>query len=399
MTLPAEESVTPRSVGLAIFSLALVTFCLGSSEFALMGLLPQVANSLHVSLPAAGNAVSAYAIGVVVGAPLITLATARMSRRTVMLLQMGWFTLTTTLSAFSPNLFTLELMRFLSGLPHGTLFGGGALTAASLVPEGRRGRAVGHVFTGLTVANVVGAPLSTLAGNYADWRVSYIIIGCAGILSFLLMMRYLPKDAPRPGASVLGELAAFRRKQVWFLFATVIFGCGGMFAVYTYFSAALITVAHAPSWSIPLYQSLWGAGMVVGAYAGAMAMDRNPKMAAIGAFIWNLFVLALFALTLHSLPMVSITIFLLGGTIAVGPAMQVRLMSIAGDAQTMAASMNHAAFNMANAVGAWTGGAVLAAGLGYQWTGWAGVIIAAIGLVLFLLTSTETSARTSQKQA
>jgi DHA1 family inner membrane transport protein len=172
-----------------------------------------------------------------------------------------------------------------------------------------------------------------------------------------------------------------------------------MFAVYTYFSAALITVAHAPSWSIPLYQSLWGAGMVVGAYAGAMAMDRNPKMAAIGAFIWNLFVLALFALTLHSLPMVSITIFLLGGTIAVGPAMQVRLMSIAGDAQTMAASMNHAAFNMANAVGAWTGGAVLAAGLGYQWTGWAGVIIAAIGLVLFLLTSTETSARTPQKQA
>ncbi|MDG6094708.1 MFS transporter [Acetobacter sp. AN02] len=388
MPSPAKAPGHQTSAGLTILSLAVMTFAIGTGEFSIMGLLPAVAHSLDVSIPMAGNVVSAYAIGVVIGAPVVTLATATMSRRNLMLMLTGWFAVMNILGALSPGLITLEIMRFLTGLTHASMFGTGALIAAGMAPEGQKGRAVGHVFSGLTIANVIGAPLASLIGEYGTWRWAYYFVGAISLFAIFLMARHLPADSPRRGASLLKrELSAFGRADVWFVLGTVVFGCGGMFSVYTYFAGGLTSVTHLPSWSVPYYQSLWGIGMVIGTYAGAWAIDKNVWKATVGSFIWNISVLALYAVTLPSAVPVTVAIFLLGGTIATGPAMQVRLMSVAGDAQTMAAAMNHAAFNMANAVGAWVGGAVLAAGLGYAWTGWAGVLISIIGLALFLFSS------------
>ncbi|WP_158093435.1 MFS transporter [Acetobacter sp. DsW_063] len=386
MTASAAKQVkTTTGHALPILSLAVGTFGIGTGEFAMMGLLPDVARSMDASIPQCGNIVSAYAMGVVVGAPIISLASARMSRKQALILLTLWFAVTNILGTLAHSVGALEFWRFLAGLPHGTLFGGSALTAASLVAEGRRGKAVGHVFAGLTVANVVGAPLASLMGEYLSWRVAYLLVGAIALIAAFMIWRFIPRDDPRPGHSLLGELRAFGRKQIWYVLGVVMLGTGGMFCVYTYVSAALLHVTHVPLWSIPLFQALWGVGMVVGAYVGASAIDRNPLGATIGAFIWNVVTLSLFAFALPHLWSVTIIIFLLGGTIALGPAMQMRLMAVAGDAQTMAASMNHAAFNLANALGAWVGAFVLASGFGYAATGWAGGGIAVMGLLLFLL--------------
>ncbi|WP_173578603.1 MFS transporter [Acetobacter fallax] len=374
----------PVNPNLAILSLAVGTFAIGSGEFAMMGLLPDVARSLGATIPQCGNIVSAYAIGVVIGAPLVSLAVTRLSRKHTLMILMTWFALTNILGTLAHSIWSLEFWRFLAGLGHGTLFGGSALVAASLAPPGKQGRAVGHVFTGLTVANVIGAPFATFAGAYVSWRLSYLIVGAIALLATLMMTLCLPSDAPRRGHSILNELDLFRRRQIWYVLGVVMLGCGGMFCVYTYVSAALLHVTHVPAWSIPLYLSLWGIGMVVGAYAGSIAIDRNPFAATVGAFIWNIVTLSVFALALPWVWPVTGAVFLLGGTIALGPAMQMRLMAVAGEAQTMAASMNHAAFNMANAIGAWVGAIFLASGFGYAWTGWGGAAIAALGLLLFL---------------
>lgn len=368
-----------------IFALAVGTFALGTSEFTIMALLPDVAASFGASIPECGNIISAYALGVVVGAPIISLAVARISRRSTCLLLTLWFALTNAGSTLAHSVLALEIWRFLAGLAHGTLFGMGALIAASLAEKGREGRTVGHVFAGLTIANVVGAPLASLAGEYASWRLSYLVIGLLAAVAFGLMFAFLPSDTPRRNHSMLKELQAFADRRIWYVMGVVVLGCGGMFCVYTYLSAALLQVTHVPLWSVPLYQSLWGVGMVVGAYVGAHAIDRNPFNATVGAFIWNIVTPILFALVLPRIVPVTAVIFLLGGTIALGPAMQMRLIKVAGEAQTMAASMNHAAFNMANAVGAWVGEAVLVKGMGYSATGWGGSMIAALGLVLFLV--------------
>lgn len=382
----------------AILALAVGTFAIGTGEFAAMGLLPQMADSMHASIPRTGEAISAYALGVVVGAPVVSVMAARMSRRQLLVLLMAWFAVTNALGTLAGTLGMLDLARFVTGLPHGSFMGVAALVAAGLVERGYRGRAVGRVFSGLTIANVVGAPFATYAGSYFGWRLSYLFIGLIGVLCCLMVLAWVPYDPPNRARSALSELGAFSRKQVWYVMGTVAVGCGGMFCVYTYFSVTLQDVTHVPLWGVPLFQALWGVGMCAGAWAGGHLMDKNLKWATISAFLWNAAALGLFALVAHSVWLTALAVFMLGGGIAIGPAMQVRLMDVAADAQTLAASMNHAAFNLANAIGAWLGGVVLAVGFGLEATGWAGMALSLVGLVLFLL-SLQVEARDASKAA
>lgn len=369
----------------AILAFAVGTFAIGTGEFAAMGLLPQMADSLHVTVPQAGGAISAYALGVVVGAPLVSVLGASFSRRSLMVVLMAWFAVTNCLSTCATSLHMLELARFITGLPHGSFMGVSALVAAGLVERGYRGRAVGRVFAGMTIANILGAPFASYAGTYFGWRLSYLLIGLISAICCVMIQLFVPYDSPNRARSALGELAAFTRKQVWFVIGTVAVGCGGMFCVYTYFSLTLQQVTHVPVWAVPLFQSLWGMGMFVGAWVGGIVMDKNLKWATIGAFIWNAAALGMFALVASNIPLTALAVFMLGGGIALSPAMQMRLMDVAADAQILAASMNHAAFNMANALGAWLGGLVLVAGYGDAATGWAGMILSCVGLILFLL--------------
>lgn len=253
----------------AILALAVGTFAIGTGEFAAMGLLPQMADSMHASIPRTGEAISAYALGVVVGAPVVSVMAAQMSRRQLLVLLMGWFAVANALGTLAASLGMLDLARFVTGLPHGSFMGVAALVAAGLVDRGYRGRAVGRVFSGLTIANVVGAPFATYAGSYFGWRLSYLFIGLIGVACCLMVLAWVPYDAPNRARSALSELGAFSRKQVWYVMGTVAVGCGGMFCVYTYFSVTLQDVTHVPLWGVPLFQALWGVGMCAGAWAVA----------------------------------------------------------------------------------------------------------------------------------
>ena len=391
-----EGSLTAASK--AIFALAVGTFAIGTGEFAAMGLLPQMAQGVQATIPKTGEAISAYALDVVAGAPLIAVFGATFSRRTLLAVLMGWFALTNCLGTLAATLGMLDLARFVTGLPHGAFMGVAALVAAGLVDRGYRGRAVGRVFSGLTIANVVGAPFATYAGSYFGWRLSYVLIGLAGAVCCLMVLAWLPYDPPNKARSALSELQAFTRKQVWYVMGTVAVGCGGMFCVYTYFSVTLQEVTGVPVWGVPLFQAVWGMGMCTGAWAGGHLMDKNLKWTSIGAFVWNALALGLFSMVATNMWLTALAVFMLGGGIAVGPAMQVRLMDVAADAQTLAASMNHAAFNLANAIGAWLGGLVLTAGFGPAATGWAGMALSVIGLVLFVL-SLEAERRDNMRAA
>lgn len=387
MTLSETNHGDLRHAAWAIFAMAVGIFAIGTGEFAAMGVLPEIASDMHVNIQSAGNVISSYAIGVMVGAPSIAVVAAKMSRQRLLIWLMAWFAATNILETFSPTITTLNIARFISGLPHGAFMGVASLVAADLVDKSYRGRAVGYTFAGMTIANVVGAPFSTYVGSYMGWRPAYMFIGGVGILCCLLLMRCVPHDQPHPERSPLSELGAFAHKKVWFIMAIAVFGCGGMFCVYTYFAETLKDVTHIPKWGIPLFQALWGVGMCVGTWISGKMMDKNLYWTTVGAFVWSIASLALFSYVAPSFWLTFIDVFLLGGCIVLGPIMQVRLMDTAHNAQTLAAALNHAAFNLANAMGAWLGGFVLTDGYGLRMTGVAGAGLSVVGLILFLLAS------------
>lgn len=371
--------------GSVLLTLALATgsFGIGTGEFAVMGLLPDIASDLGVSVPAAGYLISAYALGVVVGAPMIAVLGARISRRTLLILLMLGFCLGNLASAAAPTIGTLTALRFLSGLPHGAYFGVAALVAAASAPPDGRAQAVGRVMLGLTVATLVGTPLAAWLGQRFGWPALFVLVGAVGALAAGLLAASLPRDQVRAGASGASELGALRRPQVLltFLFASI--GFGGMFAVFSYIAATATEAAGLPERFVPVILAIFGAGMIVGNVAGARLADRALMPAIAGLMAFNVAVMVVFALTAHSPVMLCLCVFLIGCGVALAPAVQTRLMDVAGDAQTMAASSMHAAFNIANAAGAWLGGMAIAAGYGYAATGWVGAVLALAGLAVF----------------
>lgn len=366
-----------------MFALGVGGFAIGTGEFVIMGLLPEVATDIGVSIPQAGHVISAYALGVVIGAPVLAVMAAGWHRRALLIALMAVFAAGNFASALAPGYLSLNLLRFATGLPHGTYFGVAALVAAALAPPDRRARAVGLVMLGLTGATLVGVPIAAWLGQVFGWRAAFVFVGVIALVSVALLRRDIPDIAPAAGASPWRELGALKRKQVWFTLGIGAIGFGGMFAVFSYIKPTLLEVAGLPLAGVPFVLALFGLGMVAGNLVGARLADKSLMRTIGGLLLWSMLVLSLFPFAAHHVVTASISVFLLGTIVAIAPALQIRLMDVAGDAQTLAAALNHSAFNTANALGAWLGGMAISAGLGWTSTGWVGALLAVAGLGVF----------------
>ena len=373
----------PAVLKLAILALALGGFGIGTNEFVAMGLLPEIAASLNISEPAAGHVISAYALGVVVGAPLIAAITARVPRKTILLSLMAVFSLGNLATVFAPTYESLIVARFVAGLPHGAFFGIAALVAARMLGPGKRAKAVAQVMTGLTVATVIGVPVASWLGQALGWRSAFGLVVVIGLITLTAIALWLPNMAATHSSSPLSELGALRRPQVWLALAVGMVGFGGMFAVYTYIATTLTDVSGLSRALVPLALMMFGAGMVVGNIVGGRMADRSVIRSlylTIGALA---VMLAVFVVASHNPVTALLLLFGIGAAgAAISPALQTRLMDVAADAQTLAAALNHSALNIANASGAWVGGLVIAAGFGYTAPAAAGAVLAVVGLVV-----------------
>jgi DHA1 family inner membrane transport protein len=372
-----------RTLLRAVLALGVGGFSIGTGEFVIMGLLPEVARDIGVSIPQAGHVISAYALGVVIGAPVLAVLAAGWNRRALLIALMGIYALGNFASALAPGYLSLNLMRFLTGLPHGTYFGVAALVAATLAPPGRRARAVGLVMLGLTGATLVGVPIAAWLGQHFGWRAAFVFVGLIAVLAMVLLRRGVPDIRAAAGASPLRELDALRRPQVWLTLGIGAIGFGGMFAVFSYIKPTLTEVAGLPVSYVPFVLALFGLGMVAGNLVGARLADKSLMRTIGGLLVWSVAVLVLFVFAAQHVATAAIATFLIGTVVAIGPALQIRLMDVAGDAQTLAAALNHSAFNMANALGAWLGGLAISAGLGWTSTGWVGALLGLAGLGIF----------------
>jgi DHA1 family inner membrane transport protein len=372
-------------LGLALIALALGGFAIGTTEFVAMGLLPEIARGVGISIPAGGHVISAYALGVVVGAPILAGLGARFPRRTLLLALMAAFAVGNVLSALAPSYGTLLAARFLAGLPHGAYLGVAALVAADLAGPARRARAVASVMLGLSVANVVGVPAATWLGQGLGWRAAFAAAAGLAVVTLACVFRFVPARPADPAATLRRELGALKRPQVLLAVATGAIGGGGLFAVYSYISPILTERTGLAVGLVPVALAIWGLGMVTGAIVGGRLMDWKPVPVMLGAFVFMSCVFALFTVLSLNAVTAFVGVFALGMTIVLATGMRVRLMDVSADAQTLGAALNHSAFNIANALGAWLGGAVLAAGYGLTAPMWVAVGLTLTGMALFVV--------------
>lgn len=373
-------------IWVVLLALALGSFGIGITEFVAMSLLPQTAVGLSVSLPEAGYAISAYALGVVVGAPVLAVCFANWAQKPLLLGAMVYFTLGNLLSACVNGLPSLLVMRFLTGLPHGLYLGVAALVAARLVPFSLRSRAVALTMAGLAVATLVGVPVATYFGQSYGWRMGFLLAAAIGgltVLALWVCLPNLPKPKPK---NVLSELALFSSGQVWLTMAFASIGFGGMFAVYSYAAAIVTHHTQVSEVFVPIVLAVWGVGMVVGGFLGGFCADHAMRLTLrlLPFFVAGAFLLFI---ALSGTPLgLLFSVFWVGvAGFAMGPVLQTRLMDVAGEAQTLGAALNHTAFNIANALGAWLGGLVLALGLGWLAPAWVGVGLSFIASVIIFI--------------
>ncbi|PXY17257.1 MFS transporter [Prauserella endophytica] len=368
---------------IALLALAIGAFGIGTTEFVMMGVLPEAAADFGVSIPAAGYLISAYALGVVVGAPLLTVFAVRLPRKTMLMSMMVLFIAGNALFALAPNHEFGVFFRFLAGLPHGAFFGAGAVVASSLVGAGEKAKAVSMMFMGLTLANVIGVPLGTLLGQQVGWRATFLLVALIGAAALMSIAKLVPHQGRPAEASLRGELAAFRRPQVWLALAIVTFGLGGGFACLSYVTPMMTDVAGFQPATVTLLLSLAGLGMTLGNFLGGRLADRAPMPALCGALFGLGTVLTAFTVTAHSKIGAAITIFLVGvAAFMVGPILQARVMEKAGGSPSLVSAAVQSAFNIANSIGAYLGGLVIAGGMGLVAPNWVGALLAALGLGL-----------------
>ncbi|MFF3610872.1 MFS transporter [Streptomyces sp. NPDC002580] len=369
---------------LALLALAVGAFGIGTTEFAMMGLLPDVADDLRISIPAAGHLVSAYALGVVIGAPLLAAATARMSRRTVLVALMGLFVAGNALSALAPGEHWLLAARFLSGLPHGAFFGVGAVVATGLVAPERKARSVSLMFLGLTVANIAGVPAATLVGQHLGWRAAFLGVSAIGLVAIASLFLLIPRTpANAPSAGLRGELAALRSLPVWLALGTTVAGFGALFSAYSYIAPMLTDAAGYAEGSVTLLLALFGVGATVGNLLGGRLADHSLRGTLFGGLLSLIAVLALFPALMSAQWSAAVAVVLLGtAAFVTGSPLQLMVMEKASAAPSLASSANQAAFNLANAGGAWIGGLALAAGFGATSPALAGAALAVLGLAV-----------------
>jgi MFS transporter, DHA1 family, inner membrane transport protein len=382
---PTEPATKPAHFGLAVLALAMGGFAIGTTEFVTMGLLPQIADGVDVSIPTAGNVISAYAIGVVVGAPVLAFLGARLPRRGLLIALMAAFGIGNALSALAGSFELLTAARFLSGLPHGAYFGVASLVAANLATPERRGRAVALVMLGLSVANVVGVPAATWLGQSFGWRSAYWSVTILGLLTMALVTWFVPRCPGDPLATGRRELSAFLSPQVWLTLLAGAIGFGGMFAVYSYIAPTVTDVGDLAESAVPVFLLVFGLGLVAGTWLAGELADWSVFKSLLGSSLGMAGILLLFAVVVPygwaALP-VAFAIAVIASVLVVN--LQLRLMGVAGDAQTLGAAMNHASLNVANALGAWLGGIVIAAGHGYRAPALVGVGLSLLGFVVLV---------------
>jgi len=366
-------------------AMALGSFAIGTGEFAIMGLMPDIASNLQLSEPQVGHAISAYALGVVVGAPALAILGAKLLRKHMLLLLMALYAVGNLATAFAPSFTSMVAFRFISGLPHGAYFGIAAVVASSMVPTNQRAGAVARVMMGLTLAMLLGNPVATFLGQFFGWRSAFILVGVIALCTIALVWRYVPQPHDEPRSDPRKELQAFSLPQVWMALAIASIGFAGMFCVFSYLAPTMLQVTQvSPEW-IPFGLAAFGAGGIIGNIAGGKLFDRLQFRAVGIVLLWSAAVLLFFTFAAHSLWTILLGIGLVGTMIALAAPLQIRLMDIAHEAPSLAAASNHAAFNLANALGPWFGGMAISAGLGWTSTGYIGAATALAGLGIYLV--------------
>ncbi|MBW8173864.1 MFS transporter [Ornithinimicrobium sp. Arc0846-15] len=380
----------PADTRLAFIALIVGGFGIGVTEFVTMGLLPQIAEGMDVTIPQAGHVVSAYAVGVVVGAPLLAVVGARFPRRIMLTAMMVTVVVGNGLSASAQSYETLLAARFLAGLPHGAFFGLASLAAVSMVSATMRGKAVGTVMLGIPLANLFGVPVATWMGQVFGWRSAYWAVAVIGLLTILLMRLWVPRTEADPSLSWRKELGAFKKSQVWLTLGVGSVGFGGMFAMYSYIAPTVTEVTgQSESW-VPVFLFSFGVGSVVGNTLGGRLADWSILRGLAVSGVLMTLLLLLFSYASQFLIPALIVLFLIS---AFGASwvicLQMRLMSVAGEAKTLGAALNHSALNAANALGAWLGGLVIAGGFGYQAPSLVGAALALAGLLILAVSTTK----------
>ncbi|WP_322008743.1 MFS transporter [Paraburkholderia sp. J12] len=376
-----DQQDQSSSAWLSLLALAIGAFSIGTTEFSPMGLLPVIAEGVHVSIPTAGMLITTYAIGVMVGAPLMTLAFSRWSRRTALIALMSIFTVGNLLSAVSSNYTTLLLARLVTSLNHGAFFGLGSLVAASVVPRHKQASAVATMFMGLTIANIGGVPAATWLGQTIGWRMSFAATAALGVVTMLILRVALPKGEAGKVPHVRGELKVLTRPVVLMAMATTVLGAGAMFTLYTYIAPTLEHLAGASPSFVTAMLVLVGVGFSIGNVAGGRLADRSLNGSLIVFLILLVAIMLAFPLLAKHHLGTAIAVVVWGiATFAVVPPLQMRVMRAASEAPGLASSVNVGAFNLGNAVGAAAGGAAISAGFGYAAVPIVGALIAASGL-------------------
>jgi len=381
-----------------VLALALGGFAIGTTEFVTMGLLPQIADGVGVSIPTAGHFISAYALGVVVGAPVIAIFGAKLPRRALLVGLMVVYAVFNVLSSAASSYGMLMVARFLDGLPHGAYFGVAALVAASLAAPEHRGRAVAAVMLGLSVANVVGVPAATWMGQQLGWRSAYLAAAALSLLTVALIFLFVPSVPGNPAATGRKEMLFFRNGQAMLTLLAGAVGFGGLFAVYSYIAPIVTEVGGLSDSAVPVFTAAFGVGMVAGTWLAGRLADWDVFATLIWAGVGSgLVMLLVWALAPYGwwLAPAIFLVTAIGSVLVVN--LQLRLMTVSGEAQTLGAAMNHASLNIANALGAWLGGLVIAAGYGYRAPALVGAALSVAGIAV-LFWSAAVDRRTPAEQ-
>jgi DHA1 family inner membrane transport protein len=378
----------------------LSSFAIGTTEFVIMGLLPEVAADLSVTIPEAGWLVTGYALAVALGAPIMAVSTAKLKRRSALIMLMAFFIAGNLLCAIAPNYWVLMVARIVTALCHGAFFGIGSVVAANLVSEDRKARAVALMFTGLTLANVLGVPLGTAVGQAFGWRSTFWVVTAIGIVTIVGLIAILPRDKQEEQSSILREIAALRNGRLWMALSVTVFFSASMFTLFTYIAPLLRDVTGISPEGVTWSLFLIGVGLTVGNLIGGKLADWRLGTALAAIFAAIALTSAIFFYTSRFFIPAEITLFLwAAATFAAVPALQVGVVGFGKDAPNLVSTINIGAFNTGNALGAWVGGMVINAGLDLNRVPLAAAAMALIGLAATVLTYLSGRAQTAPAAA
>ncbi|MGO3786339.1 MAG: MFS transporter [Pseudoalteromonas prydzensis] len=396
MSLQPSVVNNALSTSAILLVLALGTFILGLSEFSMMPMLPLISETFASTPAQSGFAISAYALGVVVGAPILMLSTANMRKRKALLIFLAMMCVANGLSAIATSLQQLVLFRFLSGLPHGAYFGAAILLAADIAPSGKRASFMSKVFMGLTVATIVGVPVVTLIGQNFSWR--YCLAGAAilAFIAFFLVYKVVPNKDNQHASNIKGEVSVLKNKLVWSILGIIIIGFGGVFCIYTYIADTILQVTHTPAYTISIAMIMFGIGCTLGNYILGKAADHSPLYTTGIALLSAIAFATMYVSASEHIWLMYVVIFFIGCSVGLGTVIQTMLMDVSPHGHAMIGALVQCAFNTANAIGPWVGGLAIAQGAQPNQTGYVAAILFAGGFIMWLLSALQMGKQKAQ---